>query len=82
MNTKLTLSVKKSVIEKAKKYAKDRGESLSSLVQNYLEHVTEAKEDSTKYGSKVSALKGAFKLDQDLNYHDELESALEKKYLK
>jgi hypothetical protein len=82
MNTKLTLSVKKSVIEKAKKYAKDRGESLSSLVQNYLEHVTEVKEDSSRYGSKVKSLKGAFKLEEEVNYHEELSSALKKKYLK
>ena len=35
MNTKLTLSLKKEVIEKAKIYAKGTGRSLSEMVENY-----------------------------------------------
>ena len=36
MNVKLTLQLDQDVIEKAKLYAKERKQSLSSLVQNYL----------------------------------------------
>ncbi|MEM6806223.1 MAG: DUF6364 family protein [Bacteroidota bacterium] len=36
MNTKLTLSLNKEVIEQAKKYAKTHNVSLSSLIENYL----------------------------------------------
>ncbi|QNL21716.1 hypothetical protein HZR84_07115 [Hyphobacterium sp. CCMP332] len=82
MNTKLTLSLKKSVIEKAKKYAKENGESLSAMVQSYLEKVTQVKEDSAKYSRKVRALKGSFKIAEDIDYKEELNNALEKKYLK
>ena len=35
MNTKLTLSLEKEVIEKAKVYAKGTGRSLSEMVENY-----------------------------------------------
>lgn len=35
MNTKLTLSLEKEVIEKAKIYAKGTGRSLSEMVENY-----------------------------------------------
>ena len=40
MTTKLTLSVDRQVIQKAKRYALKRKKSLSQLVTNYLKHVT------------------------------------------
>lgn len=36
MNSKLTLAIKKSVINQAKLYAKNKGKSLSEIVENYL----------------------------------------------
>ena len=36
MNTKLTLTIEDSVIEKAKKYAKTKENSLSNIIENYL----------------------------------------------
>ena len=36
MNTKLTLTIVQSAIEKAKKYAKKKVRSLSDLIENYL----------------------------------------------
>lgn len=39
MNTKLTLTLEKSTIEKAKRYAHQSGRSLSDLVESYLEKV-------------------------------------------
>jgi hypothetical protein len=35
MNVKLTLNLNKDIIEQAKLYARDKNQSLSSLVQNY-----------------------------------------------
>lgn len=35
MNTKLTLTIEKEVIATAKAYAKEKGQSLSDLVENY-----------------------------------------------
>ena len=40
MNTKLTLTLEKDVIEKAKEYAARQGQSLSSLVGNYFKHLS------------------------------------------
>lgn len=40
MDTKLTLKLDKSVIEKAKAYASDQQVSLSKLVENYLNALT------------------------------------------
>ncbi len=37
MTTKLTLTVEKSVIERAKSHAKNSVRSLSELIENYLE---------------------------------------------
>ncbi|MBI4558419.1 MAG: hypothetical protein HY706_12630 [Candidatus Hydrogenedentes bacterium] len=40
MTVKLTLSVDRQVVEKAKRYARKRHRSLSALVTNYPKHVT------------------------------------------
>ena len=40
MNTKLTLTIDRSVIEKAKKYASEKGRSLSYIIENYLKIIT------------------------------------------
>ena len=45
MTTKLTLTVEKSIIERAKSYAKNTGRSLSELIENYLETITQEKFD-------------------------------------
>jgi len=36
MSTKLTLSVDKKVIDKAKEYARSNGRSLSNIIEEYL----------------------------------------------
>jgi hypothetical protein len=40
MDTKLTLTIEKEVIEIAKEYAKEKGQSLSEMVENYFKFVT------------------------------------------
>jgi len=40
MTTKLTLSVEKAIIEKAKRYAQEHNRSLSEIVTKYLEYLT------------------------------------------
>ena len=41
MTTKLTLTVEKSVIERAKLYARNTGRSLSEIIENYLDSITQ-----------------------------------------
>lgn len=53
MNAKLTLSLDKEVIEQAKAYAKERGISLSKMLENYLKVIT-SKEPKDKKKIEIS----------------------------
>lgn len=53
MNAKLTLSLDKEVIEQAKAYAKERGISLSKMLENYLKVIT-SKEPKDKKEIEIS----------------------------
>ncbi len=62
MDTKLTLSLDKGIIEAAKKYAKNTNTSLSNLIENYLISIT----SRTKNGEEeitplVKSLSGVMK---------------------
>ena len=82
MNTKLTLTIEQTIIEKAKNYAKGKGKSLSGMVENYLKVIT--KEDvkpEIEITPIVKSLKGSFKAPSDLDYKRELAKCLAEKYL-
>lgn len=81
MTTKLTLTVEKTVIERAKSYAKKTGRSLSELIENYLETITE-ENNNTDLSPKLQKLVGSVKLPEDFDEKKELRSAIEKKHLK
>ena len=82
MNSKLTLTIEKTVIDKAKKYAKRKGHSLSDIIENYLKVITK---DGTKFEIEltpvVRSLKGSFKVPADFDYKKELSKSLSKKYM-
>jgi len=83
MNTKLTLTIEKKVIGKAKKYAEQKGRSLSDIIENYLKVIT--KEEAMKeveITPLVKSLKGSFKAPIDFDYRKELSRELSNKYLK
>ena len=73
MITKLTLTVEKSTIEKAKSYAKNTGRSLSELVEKYLESIT-LEENTNKLSSNLKKIVGSVKLPADFNEEEELRS--------
>ncbi len=81
MTTKLTLTVEKTVIERAKSYAKKTGRSLSELIENFLETITE-ENNNTDLSPKLQKLVGSVKLPEDFDEKKELRSAIEKKHLK
>lgn len=82
MNTKLTLTIDQSLIQKSKKYAKSKGRSLSDIVENYLKAITkEDLKDSTDLTPIVKSLKGSFKAPKDFDYKKELSNKLSEKYL-
>lgn len=44
MDAKLTLKLNKKVIDRAKRYAEKQGNSLSRIIESYLESITQKKE--------------------------------------
>jgi len=80
MTTKLTLTIDDSVIIIAKKYAKNKGKSLSDIVENYLMSLTSKELKEDKISPKVLKLMGVIKLPQDFDYKTELTKGLSKKY--
>ncbi|MFV0345671.1 MAG: DUF6364 family protein [Bacteroidales bacterium] len=83
MNTKLTLTIEREIIERAKIYAKDKNRSLSDIIENYLKILTEngQKDKEQRLNPIVESLKGSFKMPKDMNYKEELRKRLEKKHL-
>lgn len=82
MNTKLTLTIEQTIIEKAKAYAKEKGRSLSDIIENYLKVITKEQPDSEiKISPIVKSLKGAFKAPSSFDYKKELTKGLKDKYL-
>lgn len=82
MNTKLTLTIEKEVIEIAKKYAREKGQSLSEMVENYFKLVTvsRTKIEEKQLSPKVRRLRGIIKIDQNSDYKQILTEELSKKY--
>lgn len=83
MNTKLTLTIEQSVINLAKKYAKERKRSLSDLIENYLKSLTsERNEDiQNNYSPEVDTLIGCFKEPNNFDYKKDLTQILSEKHL-
>ncbi|WP_445735951.1 DUF6364 family protein [Mariniflexile sp.] len=83
MNTKLTLTIEREIIERAKNYAKSKNRSLSDIIETYLKILT--KEEIKNPGEKLSpiteSLKGSFKMPKNMDYKKELRNRLEEKYL-
>jgi len=83
MNTKLTLSLDKSIIDEAKLYAKEQHTSLSKLIANYLTVLTkkdEVKTDEMEISPLVKRLVGVISLDDDFDYKTEVRDYLIEKY--
>jgi len=82
MNVKLTLTVNKATIEKAKKYAQENGKSISSLVENYLNALVIKDGHTDEYSPTVMKLLGSVSAPADFNYKSELNDAITQKHLK
>ncbi len=81
MTTKLTLTVEKSVIERAKLYAKNTGRSLSEIIEGYLETLT-GDDGKEKLSPRLKKLAGSVKLPKNFDERKEKEEYLRKKHLK
>ncbi|MDT0642482.1 DUF6364 family protein [Zunongwangia sp. F363] len=80
MDTKLTLSLNKAVIEKAKKYVSAHNTSLSRMVECYLAAVIESDEKNLNITPLVESLSGVINVDADFDYKKEYGEYLTHKY--
>lgn len=80
MTTKLTLTIDDSVISGAKKYAKNKGKSLSDIVENYLKTLTTKESKEETIAPRILKLMGSIELPEDFDYKKELTKGLAKKY--
>lgn len=83
MNTKLTLSIDETVIRDAKIFAKKKNLSVSSLVENYLQSITQAEKSVTTDGDitpVVKSLSGVISLPDDFDYKADYREHLIQKY--
>lgn len=80
MDTKLTLKLEQSVIEKAKDYAKRQKTSLSRLIENYLLNVTDEENAQEKITPLVRSLSGIIDLPDDYDHKKDYADYLAKKY--
>jgi len=81
MKTKHTLTIEKEIIEQAKVYAKDKGQSLSDLVENYFKLITKdkLKIKPNQLSPRVKRLRGILKVDNNFDYKKILTEELSKK---
>jgi len=81
MNGKLTLSIEKSVIEKAKLYAKKSGRSLSDLIESYLEKLIATSEGlEEEVPEEFKDLFGSIHLSSDLNEKQVIRNIVHEKH--
>lgn len=81
MNTKLTLTIEQAIIKKAKLYAKEKGRSLSDIIENYLKAITKDQKIEEELSPFISSLRGSFKAPDSFDYKKELSKGLSEKYL-
>jgi dsDNA-specific endonuclease/ATPase MutS2 len=81
MDTKLTLVLDKSIIERAKSYASTKKTSLSKLIESYLDRVTSEEKPKEEISPLVKSLSGVISIPENLDYKDEYANHLVNKYL-
>ena len=82
MNTKLTLRLNASVIERAKKYARNHKISLSKMIESYLDSVSQQQEENKKNSITplVESLSGVIDLPADFDHKKAYLNFIEEKY--
>jgi hypothetical protein len=82
MDTKLTLRLNDTVIERAKIYARSHKISLSKMIESYLDSVTKEKRNEKQIliTPFVESLSGVIKLPSDFDYKKEYGDYLTEKY--
>ncbi len=81
MDTKLTLKLNRNVIERAKKYTSNKKLSLSRLVENYLDSLTNEEKDDFEISPFVKSISSGKSIPlDDEKLRKEYLDFLDKKY--
>ena len=81
MKTKLTLTIDRSTIEKAKVIAKRKGSSLSELIENHLKtEIKSARTEDSEVPVEFQDLFGSVNLPSDLNEKEAIRNFLSEKH--
>ncbi len=80
METKLTIRLKESVIERAKIYARSHKISLSKMIESYLDSITKDKKLDIEITPLVESLSGVIDLPADYDYKKDYTDYLIEKY--
>ena len=80
MNSKLTLNLDKNIIDSAKNYAKENRVSLSKLIENYLNSLTNKNIKKVDVSPLVESLTGIIPEQSLDNYKEDYYEYLSKKY--
>jgi hypothetical protein len=85
METKLTLKLKKDVIDRAKLYAASHKRSLSRIIESYLqsltiEEVSENKKEDFQISPFVKSMSSGVHIPADLDYKTEYSNYLTEKH--
>ena len=80
MNTKLTLNLDTHIIDRAKDYAKSNQVSLSKLIENYLQALTNKNKKEIEVSPLVESLTGVIPSEEEVDYKKEYTDYLTEKY--
>ena len=83
MDSKLTLKLDESIIERAKKYASNKNLSLSRLIENYLDSLTREQDDEFEISPFVKSISSGKSIPTGIDLKDlrqEYINDLDKKY--
>jgi hypothetical protein len=83
MDSKLTLKLNGTVIERAKKYASNKQLSLSRLIENYLDSLTREQNDEFEISPFVKSISSGKRIPNNADYKklkEDYVDFLDKKY--
>ena len=80
MTRKLTLSINEKTVEKAKRISRKRGKSISKMVEEYLNSITEKEEQKASAVDKIKKIMKGRITNKNLDWKKVKEEHLSKKY--
>jgi hypothetical protein len=80
MTTKLTLSINETTVRKAKRLSRKRGKSISKIVEEYLDSLSEQDEQKESVIDKIDKILKGKITNPDFDWKKEKAKHLKKKY--